>query len=93
MWREHKTGGHLPNKLWAAALDMADRYGIERTVQELGVNPDRFTKKQEQILQSGAQRVSSKKPQFIEMCIQFNGHDTADLVRLRGALWNRANGH
>ena len=66
-WREHKTGGHFPNKLWAAALDMADLYGVERTVQELGVNPDRLKKKRELIRQSSTRRVNAEEPQFIEM--------------------------
>ena len=67
-WREqHKSGGHFPNKLWAAALDMAELYGIERTVQELGVNTGRLIKKREQIRQSSTLRVNAEEPQFIEM--------------------------
>lgn len=45
-WRAgRKRGARIPKALWAAAVAMAERYGVRQIAQQLGVDEQRLTKR------------------------------------------------
>ena len=68
LWRKSRMRGeHIPGALWAAAVRLVERHGLQRTAQELGVDCDRLKKR----LKGGVIPVRPRKaePQFVEMFV------------------------
>jgi hypothetical protein len=65
-WRENrKHGEHIPEVLWAMAIDLAKAHGVERIACELRVDHDRLKKRL--LGASGAMRMQGAEEGFIEL--------------------------
>lgn len=65
-WRENrKHGEHIPEVLWATAIELAKAHGVERIACELRVDRDRLKKRL--LGASGVTRVQSAKDGFVEL--------------------------
>ena len=76
LWRaQRKRGAHITGALWAAAVRVAERHGIEQTAQALRINPIRLAKclQRERGVspaQANATAVSPAAPRFVELFTQ-----------------------
>ena len=65
-WRENrKHGEHIPEVLWAAAIDLAKAHGVERIACELRIDHDRLKKRL--LGASGAMRMQGAEAGFVEL--------------------------
>jgi NAD(P)-dependent dehydrogenase (short-subunit alcohol dehydrogenase family) len=75
-WRASRMrGAHITSALWAAAVRVAERHGVEQTAQALRINPIRLAKclQRERGVspaQASATAVSSVAPRFVELFAQ-----------------------
>ena len=68
LWRKSRMRGeHIPGPLWAAAVHLVERHGLQRTAQELGVDCDRLKKRLGGIVSPA--RTRKAEPQFVEMFV------------------------
>jgi hypothetical protein len=66
-WREsRKRGARIPMALWAAAVALAERYGVERIAQQLRVDEQRLTKHVQRA--GGVVRTGKRDRQFLSCC-------------------------
>ena len=66
LWRgDRKRGERISNALWAAALCMVERHGLERTARELRVDYDMLRKRLERT--AGPAQAGKREIQFVEM--------------------------
>ena len=68
LWREsRKRGEHISGALWAAAVAMVERHGLQRTAQELRIDYGRLKKR----LEHGAGTECTGKPEtgFMELLV------------------------
>ena len=75
-WREvRRRGEHVPPALWAAAVELAEAYGVRRIADELGLDVDRLNKRVAEATPAG-----EAGTQFVEM---FATTTTAPAVDVR----------
>jgi len=68
LWRaSRKRGEHISGALWAAAVAMVERHGLQRTAQELRIDYGRLKKR----LEHGAGTQSNDRPEtgFMELLV------------------------
>lgn len=64
-WRETRAGGeHIPGVLWAAAVDLARKDGVQRIARELGVAPAGLQKR---LQKANDTRPVGGEPRFVEL--------------------------
>lgn len=72
LWRvNRKSGEHISNALWAAAVGVAQRHGLQRTAQELRIDYGGLKKRLERdggaVVSTGPVPATEGNPRFVEL--------------------------
>jgi hypothetical protein len=62
-WRGRRTGGRIPQQLWALAVRLVNRHGVSRTAAVLGLDYYSLKKRAD----SAAREPASSSPPFVEL--------------------------
>ena len=103
-WREGRSGGRIPQRLWALAVRLAKTHGLSRTA--IALRLDYYSLKK-QVEAAGSQPPSNTAfvelpaPMVGKQCLfeldnragttrrlQLIGYDTADVERLARSFWS-----
>jgi hypothetical protein len=62
-WRRRRTGGRIPDALWALAVGLVSRHGVSRTAAALGLDYYSLKKR----AQEAADPAPARSPTFVEL--------------------------